>query len=276
MIKFSHTIFALPFALVSLILVTKEYGEVTLGMIFWVIIAMIGARSASMGFNRYIDSDIDAANPRTSNREIPSNQISKKNALLFIIFFSAMFIAATYFLNDLCFYWSVPTLIALFFYSYTKRFSHYSHYVLGFVIGITPTGAWFAVSGVFNFKPILLSLTLFTYIAGFDILYSCQDEEYDRENGLFSIPVKYGREKALKISEYTHLITFLLFLSVGLNFGLNIYYYLTTLVIGILLILEHKLITSNDLSKIKIAFLYVNSIISVLFFISVLVGFVNL
>ncbi len=272
MIKFSHTIFALPFAFVSLILVTNEY-DLTFGTVFWVIIAMIGARSASMGFNRYIDSDIDAANPRTSNREIPSNQISKNNALLFIILFSGMFVTATYFLNELCFYWSLPTLIALFFYSYTKRFSHYSHFVLGFVIGITPTGAWFAVSGVFNFKPILLSLTLFTYIAGFDILYSCQDEEYDREIGLFSIPVKYGRDKALRISEITHLITFILFLSVGLNFGLNIYYYLTTVIIGLLLILEHKLITSNDLSKIKIAFLYVNSIISVLFFVSVLVGF---
>jgi len=275
MIKFSHTIFALPFAFVSLILVTNEY-DLTFGTVFWVIIAMIGARSASMGFNRYIDSDIDAKNPRTSNREIPSNQISKKNALLFIVLFSGLFILSTYFLNELCFYWSIPTLFALFFYSYTKRFSHYSHFVLGFVIGITPTGAWFAVSGVFNFKPILLSLTLFTYIAGFDILYSCQDEEYDRETGLFSIPVKYGRDKALRISEVTHLITFLLFLSVGLNFGLNIYYYSIALVIGLLLILEHKLITSNDLSKIKIAFLYVNSIISVLFFVSVFVGFINL
>ncbi|PID30982.1 MAG: 4-hydroxybenzoate octaprenyltransferase [Candidatus Cloacimonadota bacterium] len=271
MIKFSHTIFALPFAISSLFIVSRDY-EITFMKVFWIVLAMVGARSASMGFNRLVDADIDSENPRTKGREIPSGKISKKEVVIFILFFSFLFIGSAYMLNTLCYYLSYPTLLFLFFYSYTKRFTSYSHYILGASIGISPAGAWLAISGEFTLEPLILIISLGSYIAGFDILYSCQDEEFDRNSELFSIPSKFGREKSLKISSYTHFVTFLLFLLTGIFYNLSQGFFVVSLIIGLLLFVEHKLVSSDDMSKIKIAFLYVNSLISVLFLIGVVLG----
>ncbi|MBN1971072.1 MAG: UbiA family prenyltransferase [Candidatus Delongbacteria bacterium] len=271
MIKFSHTIFAMPFALASVLIVSREY-DFTFMKLLWIITAMIGARSAAMGFNRLIDKNIDAKNERTKDRELPTGEISVLNTIIFITIFSALFIFSAWMLNDLCYYLSYPTLLLVFFYSFSKRFTTYSHYILGLAIGIAPAGGWFAISGEFSLMPIFLTLTLLTYIAGFDILYSCQDEEFDRENLLHSIPEKYGRTKALKISRYTHMVTFLLLILSGLVYDLSTGYYYGVLIMGSLLFLEHYLVKNDDLSKLKFSFLYVNSAVSIMFFVSVLMG----
>lgn len=271
MIKFAHSIFALPFALAALVIVNQDYN-ITVNMVLFVLTAMIAARTASMGFNRIIDRHIDAKNPRTAQREIPSGKISLLSAWFFTLAFSGLFILSTYLLNDLCYYLSFPTLIFLFFYSYTKRFTWLAHYFLGFSIGIAPTGAWFAVTGEFNLTPVIMTLALTTYIAGFDILYALQDEVFDREQKLHSIPAVFGRSKAILISKVTHLMTFILFVLTGFYFGLGFGFYIGAFIMGLLLIYEHLLVMSGDSEKLKFAFFQVNGVISILFFLSVFAG----
>ncbi|OQY52737.1 MAG: 4-hydroxybenzoate octaprenyltransferase, partial [Desulfobacteraceae bacterium 4572_88] len=199
MIKFSHTIFALPFALSAVVLAQRQYPLVWTD-IFWVLLAMVGARSAAMGFNRIADARIDANNPRTSQREIPSGKLELRSAVFFVIFFSAIFICSAAMLGRICFYLAPPVLALLFFYSYTKRFTWLAHLFLGFAISLAPLGAWIAIAKTFSWPILLLSLALMTYIAGFDILYACQDVSFDQKEGLFSIPVHFGTRKALLIA----------------------------------------------------------------------------
>jgi len=269
MIRFSHTIFAMPFALSAVVLACREHS-LSFGNIFWILTAMVGARSAAMGFNRIADAEIDAKNPRTSKREIPSGKLSSRSAILFVISFSAIFIFASAMLGKICFYISFPVLAVLFAYSYTKRFTWLSHLYLGFAISLAPLGAWVAVAQNFSWAILLLSLALMTYIAGFDILYACQDAEFDRKEGLFSIPARFGINYALGFAKILHLCSFSFFAGIWAAFDMNLIYLLTVLLIGCLFILEHRLVKPDDLKHINLAFFHVNSMISVILFIGVL------
>lgn len=269
MIRFSHTIFALPFALSAVVLACREH-PLSPGDIFWILAAMVGARSAAMGFNRIADADIDAENPRTASREIPSGKLSLTSARLFVLSFSVLFIFASAMLGTICFYLSFPVLAVLFAYSYTKRFTWLSHLYLGFAISLAPLGAWIAVAKNFSGSVLLLSLALMTYIAGFDILYACQDTEFDRKQGLFSVPARFGINRALRIAKWLHFCSFCFFAGIFFAFDMNRIYLFTVLIIGCLYILEHRLVKPHDLTHINIAFFHVNSMISVILFAGVL------
>lgn len=262
MIKFSHTIFALPFALSSVIIASRDHGFSFLRL-FWIMVAMVGARSAAMGFNRIVDSGMDASNPRTSIREIPKGDISVGSASLFVLASSIAFVLSSAMLGKLCFYLSFPVLAVLLGYSYTKRFTLFCHFYLGFAISLAPLGAWVAMTGSISIIPVLFSLALMTHISGFDILYACQDYEFDSREGLHSIPAKLGVKKALEISSYVHVASFVFFMAIGFASGLGIFYYVSAIIIGVLLIVEHRLVNPDDLSKVNIAFFHINSVISV-------------
>lgn len=274
MIKLSHTLFALPFALSGLVLALREH-EVTLHMVFWIVIAMVGARSAAMGFNRIADADIDAENPRTSIREIPSGNISRREALAFTIFSSALLVFAAAMLSRICLWLSIPLLVFLFFYSYTKRFTWLAHIYLGFAIGLAPVAVWIAVAGIPELSVILLALVLMTHIAGFDILYACQDVDFDREKKLFSIPARFGVKKAFLISAALHVVTALLLSALYFTAGFGVYYFIFIFIIAVLYIVEHKIVNPEDISNINIAFFHINSIISVAVFFAVLTGYIT-
>lgn len=269
MIKFSHTVFALPFALAAAVL-AHGVTPVTPELVFWILAAMVGARSASMGFNRIVDAGIDRLNPRTADREIPAGTISAKSAVFFVVFFSLVFIGAAGMIGRLCLVLSFPVLAILFFYSYTKRFTALSHLYLGLSISLAPLGAWIAVTGEFAFRPLVLCAALFTYIAGFDILYACQDTEFDRDAGLHSIPAKYGHKTAFRISAALHALSFGSFFSIMIVFDLGIVFMIALFVIGILLVTEHRLVSPDDMTRIDLAFFHVNSAISIVLFLGVL------
>ena len=269
MIKFSHTIFALPFALAAAILAWRQY-PVNLTDIFWVLLAMASARSAAMGFNRIADAGFDAKNLRTVRRAIPAKDISLLSAAMFVLFFSLVFIFASAMLGSICFYFSFPVLIILLSYSYAKRFTVLSHLYLGFVISLAPVGAWIALTNTFSFSILLLSLALMFYIAGFDIIYSCQDVDFDRKTGLYSIPAGLGIKKALIISKIIHFFSFFFFCLIYFAFDMHLFYLLALFIIGVLLIIEHRIVKFDDLTKIRIAFFHVNSIISVTLFVGIL------
>jgi len=269
MIKFSHTVFALPFALSAVILAQRRH-QMIISDIFWILLAMIGARSSAMGFNRIADARLDAKNPRTSKRDIPSGRLSLSSAAVFVIFFSGLFIFSSAMLGRLCFYLSFPILVVLFSYSYTKRFTWLSHIYLGFAISLAPAGAWIALAKTFSWSVLILSLALMTYITGFDILYACQDIEFDKDEGLFSIPAHFGVKKALIIASIIHLASFCFFFLIYFVFDMNLMYFLTVVIIGFLLIVEHRLVKPDDLSNVNFAFFHVNSLISITLFLGVL------
>jgi 4-hydroxybenzoate polyprenyltransferase len=269
MIKFSHTVFALPFALSAVILAQRQH-QMIISDIFWILLAMIGARSSAMGFNRIADAKFDTKNPRTSIRAIPSGRLPLPSAILFVIFFSGLFTFASAMLGKLCFYLSFPILVVLFSYSYTKRFTWLSHIYLGFAISLAPAGAWIALAKSFSWSVLILSLALMTYIAGFDILYACQDIEFDKDEGLFSIPAHFGVKKALIIASVIHLLSFCFFFLIYFVFDMNLMYFFAVVIIGILLIVEHRLVKPDDLSNVNFAFFHVNSLISLTLFLGVL------
>jgi 4-hydroxybenzoate polyprenyltransferase len=273
MIKLSHTIFALPFALLASILALLKSNlqkEEIYFKLFLICICMFSARSSAMGFNRYIDSEFDSKNTRTSIREIPSGKISKNEVLGFTILFSFIFIIACYFINPLCFLLSFPTLFIILFYSYTKRFTYLCHFILGLGIGISTSGAWVAILNEISLLPALLSFGLTFHIAGFDILYSIQDREFDKEQGLYSIPSRFSLKVSFYIARISHIIAFSLFIFAGIIGNLGLYYYLFLGITGILFLIEHLLVKENDLSKIPIAFFHINASISVVLFIGIL------
>ena len=270
MIKFSHTIFALPFALSAMVMAWETH-PVKFWDLFWILLAMVGARSAAMGFNRIVDADIDAENKRTAVREIPAGILSQKESIVFVVISSAIFIFSAAMLSRLCLVLSFPVLFFLLFYSYTKRFTKYCHLYLGFAISLAPVGAWVAVTGGLAWPVLFLSLALLTYIAGFDILYACQDIDFDREQGLYSLPSKIGAKKAMQVSTLLHCMTLVFFIAMHIGFGMHPVFLGFIAVIGLLLVIEHRLVTPDDLTHINIAFFHINSIISVLVFIGVLV-----
>lgn len=269
MIKFSHTLFALPFAL-SAVVMAFESHPFSLWDLFWILMAMVGARSAAMGFNRIADAEMDQKNPRTAAREIPSGILSKKESRFFVAASSLVFILSAAMLSRLCFILSFPVLFFLFFYSYTKRFTPHCHLFLGFAISLAPAGAWVAITGTLSIGVVFLSLGLLTYIAGFDILYACQDIDFDKKEGLFSLPSKMGAKKAMRVSALLHGLAFIFLLAMYLSFGMHPVFLIFLAVIGLLLITEHYLVRPHDLTHIHIAFFHINSLVSVLLFIGVL------
>ncbi|RJP84638.1 MAG: 4-hydroxybenzoate octaprenyltransferase [Desulfobacteraceae bacterium] len=269
MIKFSHSVFALPFVLSAVVLAGRTH-DITLMGVFWIIVAAVSARSAAMGFNRIVDESYDRANPRTRNREIPSGQLSKTSAIWFVLFFSLLFVFAAGMLGRLCLWFSVPVLLVLFGYSFTKRFTRWCHVYLGFAISLAPLGAWIAITDSFSSGILSLSLALLTYIAGFDIIYACQDTDFDKSQNLFSLPSLAGVRTALFLSSLLHVLSFVFFLGVYFLFDLGPVYLATVLIIGALFIVEHRLVNPDDLKHIHVAFFHVNSVISVLLFAGIL------
>ncbi len=269
MIKFSHTIFALPFALVAVILVQRQY-VIQVADIGWVILAMVGARSAAMGFNRVVDARMDGRNPRTSMREIPNGSISASAAWVFIVISSGVFLLAAGMLGRRCAYLAIPILAILFSYSYAKRFTWLSHLYLGFAISLAPWGTWVALSKSFSGPIWLVSAALLTYIAGFDILYACQDIAFDRKEGLYSIPAIFGPRRALQIASALHVITFIAFAAIFPAFKMNSVYLITVMIIGLLLVVEHWIVKPDDFSQVHVAFFYMNSLVSIVLFLGVM------
>ncbi|MCA0446317.1 MAG: putative 4-hydroxybenzoate polyprenyltransferase [Bacteroidetes bacterium] len=272
LIKFSHTVFALPFAMISLVLASYDvpfaliFGE----KLLWIVLAMVGARSAAMGFNRVVDADYDKNNPRTSMREIPAGKISVQTAWIFISIASVLFVFSAWKLNELCFYLSPVALAVIFFYSLTKRFTWAAHLFLGLGIGLAPVGAWLAITGEFDWVPVLLGFAVTVWIAGFDIIYACQDVNFDREVSLKSIPVRFGIEHSLLFARMLHGIMVLIMISVGLLVPSGWIYFAGMITLVILLTIEHRIVNPKDLSKINIAFFHLNSAISVVLFFFIL------
>jgi 4-hydroxybenzoate polyprenyltransferase len=269
LIKFSHTVFALPFALAAVVLAHRQQ-PVTWSTLGCIVLAMAAARSAAMGFNRVADYEYDRRNPRTCDRPLSCGQIDKRSVLIFVAVSSSVFVMSAALLGRLCMILSVPVLFVLFFYSLTKRFTAFSHLFLGLAIGLAPAGAWVAITGTLDTRIILLSLALMTYIAGFDILYACQDVEFDCREKLFSIPARWGIRRAFQVSLVLHLVCFLSLLSLYFAFDLGAVYLGFLSVILMLLVLEHRLVRPEDLQKIDLAFFHVNSAISMLLFLAVL------
>ena len=263
MIKFEHTLFALPFAFLGAILAAG--GMPTWRQILWITVAMVGARSAAMTFNRIIDRDIDAANPRTANRELPTGKLSVGFAWLFLYASIGVFLLASYSLNWLTFALSPVALVFVLGYSYAKRFTAFAHIFLGLALAISPSAAWIAVRGdLFDEIPLLLSLFVMIWTAGFDVLYACQDFEYDRKNGLRSIPARFGIKNALWIARLFHLQSFIVLLLLYLATGLHWLALIGLIAVGALFVYQHTLVRANDLSRMNAAFFTTNAFVSLI------------
>lgn len=267
MIKFEHTLFALPFAFLGAVLAAD--GLPTWRQILWITLAMVGARSAAMTFNRIVDREIDAANPRTANRELPSGRLSLSFAWAFLLASVAVFVFAAYSLNWLTFALSPVALISVLGYSYAKRFTAFAHMLLGWALAISPTAAWIAVRGAIDSEvPILLSVFVLMWTSGFDVLYACQDQEFDRKAGLHSIPARFGIARSLWIARLFHFQAAIVLLLVLAFTGLGWPAYLGAGAVMALLVYQHTLIKPNDLSKMNAAFFTTNAFVSVILFVS--------
>lgn len=266
LVKFSHTIFAMPFAMTGFFIATAKAGHTFSWQLFvLVILCMVFARSAAMAFNRWLDVEIDRKNPRTAQREIPAGVITEKNALLFVIVNCALFMVTTYFINMICFILSPVALIVVLGYSYTKRFTALCHLVLGLGLSLAPVGAYLSVTGHFAVLPVLLSCLVLCWVSGFDIIYSLQDEDFDRSVAMNSIPTWLGRVGALHFSEGLHVVAGALAITIGLMGQFHWLYAIGAGVFIIMLISQHLLVKPNDLSKVNIAFMTTNGIASVVF-----------
>lgn len=275
LIKFSHTIFAMPFAMIGFVLGlyyshSGIWQQEILIKLLLVVLCMIFARSAAMAFNRWLDKNFDAKNPRTAIREIPAGIISANNALIFVLFNCIAFVITTLFINTLCFYLSFVALFVILFYSYTKRFTPLCHLVLGVGLSLAPIGAFLAVTGFFALVPVLFSLVVITWVSGFDIIYALQDEEFDRSQRLHSIPVWLGKKNALRFSVLLHIISAVLVFVIGFTGQFHWLYWVGTLVFCGMLVYQHSLVKPHDLSRVNIAFMTANGIASVAFAIFVI------
>ncbi len=262
MIKFEHTVFALPFALIAALL--AQGGLPGGWQLVWIVGAMVGARSAAMTFNRIVDYTYDLENPRTKGRALPAGTVSISFAVAFTVAMSALFVISAGLLNPLCFYLSFPTLGILFFYSYTKRFTSLSHIVLGFAIGLAPLGAWLAIRGSFALEPIILGSAVTLWIAGFDIIYACQDVDFDRQARLFSIPSRWGTARALQVSSALHIATIGLLVLIANLSGLGLIAYSGIGAVTAILYWEHRIVGPDDLSRVNVAFFNLNGYVSLL------------
>ncbi|MBC8144318.1 MAG: UbiA family prenyltransferase [bacterium] len=266
MIKFSHSVFALPFAFVAGLIAWANVGvRLTAVDIVLLVVCMVSARTAAMGFNRIADREIDAINPRTSAREIPTGKISLREARVFTLLACATFIAASFAVNTLCGALSIPLLALLLGYSLAKRYTAAAHFVLGLCLGMAPIGVWFALTGSFQWDPVLLGLGVTLWTAGFDIYYSCQDEGFDRTSGLRSIPARIGIARSLMVVRIVHTLASLVFIAFGLLAGMGPYFFAGLAgVIGILAY-EAWLLRRGELSRIDLAFFNLNGYVSILF-----------
>ena len=266
LIKFSHTVFALPFAFLGFFLAVKttevNFDWKLLGL---VVLCMVFARSAAMAFNRLIDTDVDKENPRTAIREIPAGIIGKGSALVFVILNSLFFVAATYFINTICFYLSPVALLVILGYSYTKRFTFLCHLILGLGLSLAPIGAWLAVTNEFAVLPVLFSFAVLFWVSGFDIIYALQDEAFDKSKGLHSIPASIGTKNSLLLSSVFHFCSAAFILAAGIISDAGIYYWIAAAIFSGLLLYQHSLVKPNDLSKVNIAFFTTNGIASIVF-----------
>ena len=262
MIKFEHTVFALPFALLSALLASE--GRPGGRKILWIVVAMVGARSAAMAFNRLADIRIDTLNPRTRTRALPAGHLSRFFVAVFTLASGFVFVLAAYQLNPLCFLLSFPVLLILLLYSYSKRFTRLSHLYLGLCLGLAPLGSWIAVRGEIGWPPLLLGLTVLLWTAGFDIIYACQDVGFDRRQALFSIPEGYGIDRALKVSRGLHIGMLLALLGLVRVQGLGWISLLGILLVAGLLWHEHRLVRPSDLSRVNAAFFTINGYVSIL------------
>ena len=294
LIKFSHTIFAMPFAMIGffLALTTADlnngqwnliksigWGWDVTNFTWWefilvkfvlVVLCMIFARSAAMAFNRYLDQSFDAKNPRTAIREIPSGIISSGSALRFVIVNCLAFIVCTFLINPLCFFLSPVALFVVLGYSYTKRFTPFCHLILGLGLSLAPIGAYLSITGQFALLPVLFSLSVIFWVSGFDVIYALQDEEFDRSEKLYSIPAAVGKTKALKISELLHMLSVASIIIAGIYGRFHWLYWLGVVVFCSLLIYQHSVVKPDDLSKVNLAFMTANGIASVVFAIFVI------
>ncbi|HET8962251.1 MAG TPA: UbiA-like polyprenyltransferase [Chitinophagales bacterium] len=266
LIKFSHTIFALPFAMIGFVLgIVSGNGKFYWTDLILVLGCMVFGRSAAMAFNRYIDRDIDKLNIRTASREIPAGIISGSRVLLFVILNCIAFIVCTGLLNMLCLWLSPVALLIILGYSYTKRFTWLCHFVLGLGLSLAPIGAYIAVTEHFNTLPILFSMAVLTWVSGFDIIYALQDEEFDNTQKLFSIPAAIGKKNALIVSNCVHGITAILIIITGVNGPFSFLYFIGVTIFISMLIYQHIIIKPNNLSKVNLAFFTTNGIASVIF-----------
>ena len=282
LVKFSHTIFALPFAMIGFTIgvlqpLQHQYSTVdVLLKLFLVLACMVTARNAAMGFNRYLDRSFDERNPRTAIREIPKGIISPQSALRFVLMNSLLFIFATFFINKMCFYLSPVALFVILFYSYTKRFTPLCHLVLGLGLSLAPIGAYLAVTGSWeNSLPVvLLSFTVLFWVSGFDIIYALQDVDFDQSHNLFSIPAVLGKKGALTFSRFLHFLSAVLVISIGFLRDFQIFYWIGAAVFAGLLIYQHSIVKPEDLSRVNMAFMTLNGIASIVFSVFVITDLV--
>ncbi len=267
LVRLPHTIFALPFALVGVVL-ASYVAPITVSDVVWVVVAFTSARFAAMGFNRIVDREIDARNPRTRSREIPSGSMSVREASVAVAIASLVFFVAAWQLNMLCFILAPLALGWVLFYSYTKRFTRWSHLVLGVGLSIAPVGGYLAITGHWSdpwWMLIALAIAVATGVGGFDILYALQDVSFDRENGLYSVPSTFGEANALGIARVLHFLTVAALAVAGLGAGAGVVYFAGVVVAGLLLLYEHSLVKANDFSRLDAAFFTMNGVISIMF-----------
>lgn len=269
MVKFEHTIFALPYAYIGMVMASfyTTGGWPSWSQVLWITLAMVGARSAAMALNRVIDRVIDAKNPRTANREIPKGIVSVSEAVVFIVASFALLGVSSWMLTPLAFYLMPLAVAILVLYPYVKRFSWACHLVLGAADGLAPLGAWIAITGSFGMPGILLGLAVAAWIAGFDIIYGCQDVDFDRKEGVHSIPARFGIGRGLWISRGLDVLTIVFLLLIPFYIHLGVLYYVGVALVAVLLVIEHRLISPTNLSNINIAFFTVNSYVAMTIFV---------
>lgn len=273
LVKFSHTIFALPFAVIGYFLALHfTAATFSIKLFALILLCMVFARSAAMAFNRFIDREIDRHNERTAVREIPAGIVKPQSALIFVIANCALFITTTFFINSICFYLSPVALAVVLGYSLTKRFTALCHVVLGIGLSLAPIGAYLAVTGKFDWLPLFFSFAVLFWVSGFDIIYALQDEDFDKSKNLKSIPVLLGTKGALLLSTVFHLISAGFVIYAGMYAHFNFWYWIGTIVFTGLLFYQHTLVKPSDLSKVNIAFFTTNGIASVVFAVFVLIG----
>lgn len=265
MIKFEHTIFALPFAYLGAFLAAN--GVPAMAKLFWITLAMIGARTAAMSLNRLIDRHIDARNPRTALRALPAGQLKVKEVYIYIVLSFLLLGFSAYQLNLLALILMPIAVFFLVLYSYTKRFTWACHFILGISLGLAPAGAWIGVTGQWALAPVLLGLGVMTWVAGFDVVYACQDAEFDRREGLNSIPAVFGLKRGLQISTFLHILAPIFFILVGIVMSMSWLYYIGVGIAIVLLYRQHRLVSADDFSKLGVAFFDLNGYLSSLLFV---------
>jgi 4-hydroxybenzoate polyprenyltransferase len=270
-VRFSHSVFALPFALTGALLALNRSGDWTresvLSRLLWIVIAMVAARSAAMGFNRLVDARYDALNPRTASRELPRGRLTKPEAAVFVTIASVLFVFAAWKLGPLCFVLSPVALAIVFWYSLAKRVTSYTQLFLGLAMAVAPVGGWLAAGGRGGWEPWLLGLAIGTWVAGFDVLYACQDLDFDRSHGLRSIPVRFGLRRSLVISRGLHVCTVIALAALGVAASLGWIYFAGVAGVGALLVWEQSMVTEHDLSQVKRAF-DLNGYVGILYLLS--------